>query len=63
MGFTASIRTCMKNYATFDGRARRSEFWWFYLFNQIVAGIPMFFGVLLIFIGADQQATGLLVIG
>ena len=63
MGFTESIRTCLKNYAKFDGRARRSEFWWFYLFNQIVAGIPMFFGVLLVFIGSVQESTGLVVLG
>lgn len=27
----------LKNYAKFDGRARRSEFWYFFLFNIIVA--------------------------
>jgi uncharacterized membrane protein YhaH (DUF805 family) len=26
-----SITTCFKKYATFSGRASRSEFWWFYL--------------------------------
>ena len=65
MTFTESIRTCLKNYATFDGRARRSEFWWFYLFNQIVAGIPMFFGVLFVMIGgaSNPTSTGLIVVG
>lgn len=32
MGFGTAIRTCFTNYATFTGRARRSEFWWFLLF-------------------------------
>lgn len=26
------IMNCLENYATFDGRARRKEFWYFYLF-------------------------------
>jgi uncharacterized membrane protein YhaH (DUF805 family) len=34
--FTESIRTCLHNYGTFDGRASRSEFWWFYLFIGLV---------------------------
>ena len=28
---------CMRLYATFDGRARRSEFWYFYLFYMIAS--------------------------
>lgn len=37
MSFTESIRTCIGKFATFDGRATRSEFWWFYLFTVLVA--------------------------
>lgn len=37
MTFFESIQTCFRKYATFDGVARRSEYWWFYLF-QIIAG-------------------------
>ena len=33
MTFTEAIRTCFQKYATFSGRARRSEFWWFVLLN------------------------------
>lgn len=30
MSFTAAIRTCLTaKYATFSGRARRAEYWWF----------------------------------
>lgn len=32
MTFTTSIRTCLRKYATFSGRASRSEYWWFALF-------------------------------
>ena len=31
MSFADAFRTCMSKYATFSGRARRSEFWFFYL--------------------------------
>jgi uncharacterized membrane protein YhaH (DUF805 family) len=32
MTFTESISICFKKYATFDGVASRSEYWWFWLF-------------------------------
>lgn len=37
MSFSAAIATCLSKYAIFSGRARRSEFWWFYLFCVIMA--------------------------
>ena len=27
----------LQNYATFNGRARRSEYWYFFLFNVIIS--------------------------
>ena len=39
MSFTEAVRTCISKYATFDGRATRSEFWWFYLFIVLVSAI------------------------
>ena len=36
MNFTKSIETCFNKFANFDGRARKSEFWWFKLFCIIV---------------------------
>lgn len=36
MGFGEAISTCMGKYATFSGRATRSEFWWFYLFSLLM---------------------------
>src|SRR5271170_3738760 len=32
MSFTESIQSCFRNYANFDGRASRSEYWYFHLF-------------------------------
>jgi len=43
MSFGAAIKVCFSKYATFSGRARRSEYWWFYLFLQLVQ-IP--FGII-----------------
>lgn len=31
MSFTTAVSTCFGKYATFGGRARRSEYWWFTL--------------------------------
>jgi len=31
MTFVEAVKTCLSKYAIFDGRASRSEFWWFYL--------------------------------
>jgi uncharacterized membrane protein YhaH (DUF805 family) len=37
MSFSDAVRTCLREkYVTFSGRAQRSEYWWFYLFNLIV---------------------------
>jgi len=37
MTLTESVETCFKKYATFEGTARRSEYWWFFLFNFVVS--------------------------
>ncbi len=29
MGFTTAVTTCLGKYVDFQGRARRSEFWYF----------------------------------
>lgn len=36
MGFIEAIKTCFGKYATFEGRARRSEYWFWTLFCFIV---------------------------
>lgn len=45
MGFTEAISMCYSKYATFNGRASRSEYWYFALYNFLLA-IP----VLVIFV-------------
>lgn len=44
MSFQESIVTVLSKYATFDGRARRSEYWWFYLATTIVDAILAMLG-------------------
>ena len=42
MGFTEAVQTCFSKYATFSGRARRSEYWYFVLCYTILTGILSF---------------------
>ncbi|MEY2672683.1 MAG: hypothetical protein RL228_1379 [Actinomycetota bacterium] len=37
MDFQTAIQVCFSKYVDFTGRARRSEFWYFALFNLIIA--------------------------
>ncbi|MDO9707400.1 DUF805 domain-containing protein [Paracraurococcus lichenis] len=36
MPFQDAVATCFRKYADFEGRARRSEYWWFFLFNLLM---------------------------
>jgi uncharacterized membrane protein YhaH (DUF805 family) len=38
LGLPDAVRSVLSQYANFTGRARRSEFWWFYL-AQVIASI------------------------
>ena len=53
MGFTESLRTCFGKYAKFDGRASRSEFWYFVLFCFVYFFVA---GFLLGFSGVSDAA-------
>jgi uncharacterized membrane protein YhaH (DUF805 family) len=55
MTFAQSITTCFTKYADFKGRAVRSEFWWFWLFQLIVAGAAYFW--------FDQAVYALVILG
>ena len=57
MSFADAIRSVFSKYATFSGRARRSEFWWFSLFAAIV-----YFIVTIIDAVAKNAVLGILVI-
>lgn len=37
MTFGESLQTCFSKYAMFDGRAKRSEYWWFVLFTFLAS--------------------------
>ena len=48
MTFGQAVKHVFSNYAPSRGRASRSEFWWFYLFNVIVTfvlSIPYYIGL------------------
>jgi len=53
MGFGEAIKTCLRKYADFSGRASRSEFWWF----QVFAFMPVFVIDLLKLLGWSAQVT------
>lgn len=39
-----AVKTCFKKFFDFKGRARRSEYWWFFLFVIILSSVFGFFG-------------------
>ena len=41
MTFPEAVKSAFKNYAKFDGRATRSEYWWFALFQILLLLIPI----------------------
>ncbi len=43
MNFTESIQTCYKKFFDFSGRASKSEYWWFQLFNIIIYVLSLIF--------------------
>ena len=42
-----SIQTVLANYANFKGRARRSEYWWFFLFVNVTLVVLNFVAALI----------------
>lgn len=40
MNIVEAVTSVLKNFANFDGRARRSEYWWFFL-ASILVRIPL----------------------
>lgn len=58
MGFTDAVRICLQKYADFSGRGRRSEYWYFALFNLLV-GIAA--GIIDVILGTDfDSGSGLI---
>ena len=55
MSFPDAIRSAFSQYATFRGRARRSEYWWFSLFLLLVGIVA---SVLDSALGVDFEGSG-----
>tara|TARA_B100000470_G_scaffold180028_1_gene144563 strand:- start:61 stop:468 length:408 start_codon:yes stop_codon:yes gene_type:complete len=55
MGFIEAVKICLGKYAQFNGRASRSEFWFFTLFLFIYLFVA---GFLLGIVGASDEAFG-----
>lgn len=55
--------TCLKKYAVFEGRARRKEFWMYFLFNWLFFiawsfGVGILLAVLGVAVGDTSQSIG-----
>lgn len=44
MSFSEAVKSAFTNYCKFTGRARRSEYWYFVLFNMLVNAVIMLLG-------------------
>ena len=44
MSFVQAVQVCLRKYVDFSGRAVRSEFWWFALFQVIVMVVASMLG-------------------
>ena len=51
MTFGQAVSTCFSKYATFSGRASRSEYWWWQLFVFIAT-----FAIVFVFTLIDEEA-------
>lgn len=61
MTFSQSIKSVFSKYADFSGRATRSEYWYFYLFNFLV--VMVYYIALFAMLGSgsrDSSAVGYL---
>ncbi len=61
MRFGEAFTTCMRKYTDFNGRARRSEYWWFYLALRLITlpfAIAFMVAYVMLFVGADVQPDG-----
>lgn len=57
MGFGEAVATCFRKYVDFQGRARRSEFWFFRLF--LALGYVALFVIMVAFSGDKQPAPNI----
>ncbi len=55
MSVPDAVRTCFSKYATFEGRAKRSEFWWWIVFQLIVVAVPILLGATLLALAVPSR--------
>ena len=58
MDVQQSIKTCLTKFATFNGRASRSEYWWFQFFYFLVVFVAVILDAVLV--GGNLEAAGAL---
>ncbi|MFP1631548.1 DUF805 domain-containing protein [Zhengella sp. ZM62] len=56
--FMGAVKTCFSKYATFEGRARRPEFWWFALFTLAGSMVASFLDMALFGAGSEAGLLG-----
>jgi uncharacterized membrane protein YhaH (DUF805 family) len=57
MNFIEAVKSVFKNYANFNGRASRAEYWWFFLFSGVVAVALTFLDLSIN--GGDTEKVGI----
>ncbi len=63
MNFTTAVKTCLRKYFVFSGRASRSEFWWFYLFTVVLGAVGGFIDGILAGSGVIPLLAGMGIFG
>ena len=56
--YKRQIKTCLTKFATFNGRASRSEYWWFQFFYFLVVIVAVILDSVLV--GGNLEAAGAL---
>ena len=57
MNFQQSIETCFNKYATFSGRASRSEYWFFILFGILGGIVTLIIDVMILDYSIESEYT------
>lgn len=61
MSFSEAMRVGLNKFFTPYGRASRSEFWWYYLFMLIIAGVFGVIGGMIMGYGMEQAWLGIII--
>ncbi|WP_299192979.1 DUF805 domain-containing protein [uncultured Litoreibacter sp.] len=54
MSFGTAVKICLSKFVTVSGRASRSEFWWFFLFYNLVS----LAGFIIVIVTLDENGEG-----